>query len=297
MAASASPQPKTQNPVLIVTRFDKVSAWMIAIVLAVAIVAAWEIAVHFVNRPPLPEIPTKMELIELGGYEDGAIDETLNLESPADETEDPSLAEVESEEVEVEELLETVIDMANEAVEQTNEQLQLDAVNAGKPGSATGTGRRPLGVGGGQGGVPADQRWFFRYDNTITLDEYARQLDFFKIEFGVIQGKKLTYVKDFTKAKPTTRTVNSGENENRLYLIWQGGGRRAADLQLFKKAGINATGLPTFQFIPKELEQELFQLEQEFQNRPTEQIRRTYFAILKSGGGYRFVVTRQIHFR
>ena len=210
------------SPVLNVTRYDKVAAWLIALVVGVSIAASWEVAVHFINRPAQANDAVAMELIELpGGSEDGAIDETLLLESPAEETLDPSLAEIESDEVEVEELLDNVIDLADQAVEQTNRQLELDAVNAGKPGSASGTGRRALGVGEGQGGLPRDQRWFVRYDDQITLSEYARRLDYFGVVFGVIQGQELVYVSGFSKPRPDVKRVKSGENEKRLYLIWQ----------------------------------------------------------------------------
>ncbi|WP_339907331.1 hypothetical protein [Symmachiella dynata] len=288
----------SHTPVLDVTRYDKVAAWLIALVVGISLAASWEVALHFINRPAQASDAVAMEFIEVaGGSEDGAIDETLLLESPAEETADPSLAEVESEEVEVQELLDNVIDLADQAVEQTNRQLELDAVNAGKPGSASGTGRRALGIGDGQGGLPRDQRWFFRYDDQITLDEYARRLDHFGVVLGVIQGKELAYVSNFSKARPDVKRVKSGEGEKRLYLTWQGGGRRAADAQLFKKAGIDVTGLSIFQFVPGKLENKLAQLEREYQNRPAEQIRRTYFVIKKAGTGYNFVVTRQILFR
>lgn len=286
------------SPVMDVTRYDKVASWLIALVVCVALGAAWEVAVHFVNRPAQASDAVAMEMIEIpGGSEDGAIDETLLLESPAEETNDPSLAEVESDEVQVQELLDNVIDLADQAVEQNNRQLETDAVNAGKPGSASGTGRRALGVGEGQGGLPRDQRWFVRYDDQITLEEYAHRLDFFGVVFGVIQGRELVYVSNFSKPHPDVKRVKSGEGENRLYLTWQGGGRRAADAQLFQKAGIDVTGLNIFQFVPEKMEQQLADLERKYQNRPAEQIRRTYFAINKAGNGYKIVVTRQILFR
>ena len=57
------------------------------------------------------------------------------------------------------------------------------------------------------------------------------------------------------------------------------------------------TGLNIFQFVPDKMENQLAQLERDYQNRPAEQIRRTYFAIKEAGSGYKFVVTRQILFR
>ncbi len=287
-----------QAPVLQVTRFDQISAWLIALVVAVSLVAAWEIAVHFINRPPRQDISKELILLEpSGGSEDGSPDETLLLESPDPEVPDPSLAEVESEEIQVEELLDTVIEMSDTAAEQTNKQLDVATQNSGNPGSASGTGRRALGNGPGEGGLSRDQRWFIRYSEKQTLEQYARQLDYFGIVFGTIQGREMVYVSDFSKPKPTVKRVKSTKDEQRLYMTWQGGTRSKEDIKLFQKAGISVSGMRIFQFIPPKLENELAHLELDYRNREVQQIRRTYFTVNSVGSGYKFVVTRQLYFR
>ncbi len=289
--------PEPHSPVMTVTRFEKVSSWLIALVAAVTLAAAWEIAVHFLNRPPTVNAAVQMELIDNpGGAEDGSPDETLLLESPEDVVDDPSLAEVESEEVEVEELLENVIDLAETAVEQTNQQLDVDAQNSGNPGRADGTGRRALGEGPGEGGMPRDQRWFIRYGEKQTTEEYARQLDYFGIVLGTIQGNTMYYVSNFSKPKPTVKPVTSTKDEQRLYMTWQGGTRRREDVKLFQKAGINVTGLRIFQFIPKKTEDMLAKLELDYRNRQVREIRRTYFTVRSTGNRFKFEVTKQIYF-
>jgi len=287
-----------QSPVMKVTRYEQVSSGLIALVAGITLLACWEVAVHFINRPVRANEAVPVEMVELpGGEEDGAIDETLLLDSPDPETVDPSLAEVEDDTVELEETLDNVIELADTAVEQSIRQYELDAQNSGNPGSASGTGRRALGVGPGKGGVPRDQRWFVRYGEQQTSQQYAKQLEYFGIVLGALRGNELIYLSDLTKSRPTVRKTTSGKNEKRLYMTWQGGRRRAADEKLFMKAGIDVTGLTTFQFIPKQLEEQLAKLERDYRGRPVEQIRRTYFTVNSTSGGYEFAVTRQIFYR
>ena len=58
------PEP-SHSPVLVVTRYDKVAAWLIALVVGVSLAAGWEVAVHFINRPAQAEDAVPMELIEI----------------------------------------------------------------------------------------------------------------------------------------------------------------------------------------------------------------------------------------
>ena len=155
-----------------------------------------------------------------------------------------------------------------------------------------------MGSGGDGAGVPREQRWYVRFSDSGTIDTYAQQLDFFKIQFGVLTPDgRLVYVWNFSKPKPDTRTVNTGKGEKRLYMTWQGGGRKDADVKLFQKAGVDARRGTIFHFYPTNVEQRLAQLELAYRNKPVEQIRRTYFIVEAEGDGYKFLVTRQTYFR
>jgi hypothetical protein len=255
--------------------------------------AVW-VASH--TEPPAPALP--VEMIDLaGGSDDGSIDETLRVDSPAPESPDATIAEIAAEESEIQEALDTVMELADEAAAQTERQFELGTRNAGKLGSAQGTGRRALGSGTGIGGIPREQRWFVRFGDQQSLDEYARQLDFFGIEFGAIVGRDLIYVSNLSAAKPVLRTVSSGTDEGRLYMTWQGGGRKQADLQLFKKAGVDVGAGSIFHFYPKGVENVLARLEVEYRKRRAEEIRRTYFSVDSANAGYEFVVTRQTYLK
>lgn len=290
---------ETKAPVLGVTSYDNVRAFMCALVLGLIIGVIYLYILYHSQLEPAAEDRVALELIEIpGGAEDGALDETLKVDSPEPPTQDAALTDVDSEVTEMEETLDNVIDVADQATSQAPQQFETDFQNTGKQGSATGSGRRALGSGGDGAGVPREQRWFVRFSDSGTIDTYAQQLDFFKIQFGLLTPDgQLVYVWNFTQAKPDTRSVNTGKNEKRLYMTWQGGGRKDADVKLFNKAGIDARRGTIFHFYPANVEQNLAQLELGYRNKPVEEIRRTYFVVEQQGDGYKFVVTRQTYFQ
>lgn len=288
------------EPVLKVTGYDRAAASVLAAVIgtglaAVVLAAAW--AAQHEWEEDVQAVPLELVTIA-GGVEDGSETETLDLKTEFEETPDPSLAEIRDDQTAIEPMLESVVDLSDRAMDMAREQTDVDAVNAGNPGSATGTGRRALGMGPGDGGLPREQRWFVRFSEGGTSFYYAQQLDHFGIELGaLLPGGKLAYVSNLTAEKPAVRYADSGAGENRLYFTWQGGGRRTADIELFRKAGIDVGGAPIFHFYPKETEEMLAKREVEYRNRPTRDIRRTYFAVEPRGARFEFVVTRQAYFR
>jgi len=133
----------------------------------------------------------------------------------------------------------------------------------------------------------------------LNLDEYARQLDFFGIEFGAIVDGKLVYLSKLASPSPIVRTAAGGADEKRLYMTWQGGSRKQADLQLFQKAGIAVGNGVIFQFYPKDTEDRLARLELAYRSRRANDIRRTYFTVqrIAGGGGYEFTVAHQTYLK
>ncbi len=299
MTSTETNAAQANSPVLKVTRYDRVSASMIAFVVALVGSVIWLTVLWGTNRLSSPQRAVPVELVELaGGVDDGAVDETLRLESPAEETQDPSLAETIAEESEIQEMLESVVELADEATDQAQRQFELEAQNAGKPGSAKGTGRRALGMGPGEAGLPREQRWFMRFSEGGTLDGYAEQLSFFGIELGVLRANgKLDYLYDITAKKPKIRSVSSGKGENRLYMTWRGGNRRISDIQLFERAGSYVGQGLILHFYPPKTEARLARLERNHRDRLVEQIRRTYFAVRRNSTGYEFIVTKQSYFQ
>jgi hypothetical protein len=319
MARSSTDTLAPRQPVMKVTRYEVVSSTLIAITMAVGLLLVVVLSVWLSTRIPKTRTSyVPVELVESpGGFEDGVAGETLRIDSPLPERADATLADVESEKVEVEASLDTVVEAANEAVSLESSgsesfsdsgggqigagvsaaQVTFGMRNAGKPGSAKGTGGRPLGFGSGTGGFPREMRWHIRYGDFQTSAEYANQLDFFGVELGAINGNQLAYVSKMSTAAPQVRRVPSGQDEKRLYMTWRGGDRKKADLELLQKAGIDVGSGMLFQFYPKDIEENLAQIEFAYRKRKASEIRKTYFVVQKAGKGYEFAVTQQTYLK
>jgi hypothetical protein len=296
---STRPPMTLNTPVLRATLYDLVSSWAISLFAGLLVTCALIVTVWLTTRAPKPPDAVPVELVELpGGFEDGSPDETLRVDSPEPESRDAIPDEAMSDQAEIAEAIESVVEMSESATQQVQQQFETGIQNAGKVGSAKGTGRRALGIGPGTGGIPREQRWFVKFGDRTALEEYAKQLSFFGIEIGaLLPDGRLAYLSDLTANTPRVRYVKSGTDEARLYMTWQGGDRRSADVQLFGKANVEIQGeTMVFHFYPKETETRLAQLELEYRHRTVKQIRRTYYAVEPDGTGYKFAVFRQILF-
>lgn len=283
-----------------VTFYDWVSSWVIALFFGLLVTCGMVVAVFLTTRMPKPPAAIPVELVELpGGFEDGSPDETLRVDSPEPEARDAVPADMVAEKMEISEAVEAVVEMSEAATQQVQQQFDTGIQNTGKVGSAKGTGRRALGFGPGTGGIPREQRWFVKFGERSSLEEYAKQLEFFGIELGaLLPDGRLAYLSKLSGGAPEARYVKSGAGETRMYMTWQGGERRGADVQLFSKAGVQVRpDTVIFHFYPKVTENKLAQLELDYRNRTVKQIRRTYYAVEPDGGGYKFSVFRQITFQ
>ncbi|MBL8817513.1 MAG: hypothetical protein JNL58_15920 [Planctomyces sp.] len=284
-------------PKLTINRYDIATAGLMAMLSMAAAALAILIAIWLANRLTTDVVKEPFMESGGGGYEDGTPDATPDVDSPEDPTDDPSVANDQQEVTELMEITDPVVEVAENAAQLVEPTEFSDQKNTGNPGSAEGTGGRPFGSGGGTGGgVRRENRWFVQFSNTGDLKTYASQLDFFKIEIGALFAteNRLVYLSNMAADRPTTREVTTGDSEKRLFMNWEGGNRKEADVELFQKAGIDAKNAAILHFYPSAVEQQLAQLESEYSGgRPPEQIRRTFFEVRPSGGGFQFVVTSQ----
>jgi hypothetical protein len=166
-------------------------------------------------------------------------------------------------------------------------------VASGRRASKLGTGGPGLGFGPGDGGVAREQRWSIIFNNDQTPEEYARQLDALGVELAVVNGPdQLVYVSKFSSPEPVKR-YGSGQSDNRLYFLWQGRGRKASDIALLRKAGIDVGDKVVLQFYPPGVEEKLARLEVLYRGRQPGEIRVTRFSVVPEGGGYGFQVMAQ----
>ncbi len=274
---------------------------MFGALMLVALVAVW--LSNMLPRPSKQRI--EMQALAImppgdGGWEDGVLNATPNVDSPEEPSLDPSLANEESDVTELAAVTEQVMEYSQDAAAIVAPNEFTGVRNTGIPGSAEGTGGRPLGRGGpGRGGEKREQRWFVEFADKGDLKSYAAQLDFFGIELGAkfeTEGR-LVYLSSMSQAQPATRQIlsSAGESEKRLFMNWADGSeeRRKADLELFQKAGIDASQAAIMHFYPPETEQMMAVVEQEYGGRAMAEIRRTYFRVRPAGGGYEFFVQSQ----
>ena len=85
----------------------------------------------------------------------------------------------------------------------------------------------------------------------------------------------------------------SGQSEGRLFFLWQGRGRKASDIALLRKAGIDVGDKMVLQFYSPGVEEKLAQLEVRYKGRQPGEIRVTRFSVVSEGDGYGFQVLAQ----
>lgn len=282
-------------PVMRETAYEMATSAQIALAFGLAAFAALLIAVWLSNL--LPEIES-LEVVMTtgdGGFEDGDPDESLDVESIEDPTDDPSVSN-DQDVVQLEEITEQVITLSENASQLTNPNEYTDPNSGGNPGSAEGTGGRPLGTGGrGNGGTKREQRWIVEFADKGNLKSYARQLDFFNIELGcAFRDGRIFYVKNLS-GSPSVRQAKLNSDDKRLYMNWQGGSERMkADLDLLTQAKVPDPASGTvLHFYDPATEQLMAKVEMEYSGKPIEQVRRTYFQVRRTGSGYEFFVTDQ----
>jgi len=150
-------------------------------------------------------------------------------------------------------------------------------------------------AGGGGTGTGISRHWEVRFLKGNTLETYARQLDFFGIELGVLQpGNKVVYAYNLTKARPDSRT-GPADAEKRYYLTWRSGELQQADRELLARAGIQAQDRIILKFLPPAIEGRLAQLEKARGGARADSIRRTRFGIRSDGAGFAFFIAEQTY--
>ncbi len=270
MNASASSGPRHRAEYgLRVSNYDRVLSMVLAAVLLVGVAVLTLLALWLTSRLFLGQaaVPVVMEQI---GSSDSPLNDQRDLETP--DTDQTDLVEPE-----ITERLAAIAD----AVSSRSALL-------GDP--TLGQSARQ-GGGGEQGGV--ERRWELTFMQGNTLEVYARQLDFFRIELGVLEpGNRITYVSNLAQPKPDTR-VGAADAEGRYYLTWRGGELVEADRQLLARAGVPSEGRLILKFLPPEVETQLAHLEKVHAGKEADEVRRTRFGISPDGDGYRFRVIDQ----
>lgn len=302
MSAGAIPMPVVR----VESAHDRATSFLLAVVLGAGLVAGWLSVIAATTSAYQARTTPPVRVVEVagggGGTPEGkvgsveevniaggaAADKASNNEEDATEFEAPSV------EARPAAMLDAVVDAGENLAE-----VDLSAVSptggklaSGRKRSKVGDGGPGFGFGPGDGGILREDRWSVLFKPGATPDEYARQLDFFRIELAIIEENHLVYVSNFSAPTPTKR-LGTGISDNRLYFIWRGLGRKEGDLALLAKAGLNVGEAVIFLFWPEAAEQALAQLEVKYKGRQPAEIRSTRFGVVGDGGAYQFEVLSQ----
>jgi hypothetical protein len=273
-------------PSLKVSRYDRVAAWLVSLLVLVGLTATVLFIIWLTSVLVLRRVSKPIQMIQYPGRGDHA-------EGFERDAEPPGLEEVDIvlEQPSLEAALEAVTNLAS-TVAASADTFETDSLLTSR-GSGRGDSRPPGPEGEGDNVVPPWERWEIRY-TTASLEEYARQLDYFGIELGAVGGSKLIdYVYNLSRNPPSHRQGPSKE-EKRVYLTWRSGTLREFDLQLLARAGVATQGRIVMQFIPEEVYNELHRLE--FENagdRPPTEWLRTIFGVRPAGRGFEFYIISQ----
>jgi hypothetical protein len=272
------------------TAFDSVSAMLLAVFLIVAMMAFMLFMIWWDSRVTLP----MKELVMLVENPAGRGD---NAEGIARDFEPPGAEEVEAL---IEPTVQDTITAVTDAVSTVAASLEtvVSNSNASTDGKGQGDSRPPGPEGEGDDIIPRSERWQLNFA-AKDLNNYAQQLDFYKIELGALGGSQIQGV-DYASNVSGTPKIRRGksDDEKRLYFMWTTTSPlEKYDRQLLQKAGIPLPGRQMLKFLEKDFENLLANVELDYAKKNGHQsvteIAKTIFESQSAGSGYEFVVIDQ----
>jgi len=285
---------------------DRVTSLLLAVILGALLVFGWLSVIAATTSAYHSRATQPVRVIEVsgggGGTPDGQVGSVEAIDVPggaeADMASNNEEEATDFEEPAVEARPAAMLDTVTES-NQNLAEVDVSAVMpsggrvaSGKRRSKIGTGGPGYGFGPGDGGVRREDRWSINYKTGQTAEEYARQLDAIGVEMAVVSGNQLIYASHFSADRPTTR-IGSGVDNKRLFFVWRGQGRKASDLALLSKAGLDVGEGVIFQFYPAGAESRLEQLEVRYKGKQPAEIRSTRFGVTQVGNSYGFEVLSQ----
>jgi hypothetical protein len=273
-----------------VNRYDRVAGVLISLLMLIGGAVGVMLVVWLTTLLVFAPAPVPIRLVEnVAGRGDHAAGFARDLEAPGEE-EMPELQEPQ-----VQTALEAVTDAVS-TVASSMDVFDTTSITTSKGKGGLGDSRPPGPLGEGDNIIPRYERWEIRYLSN-SVNAYAQQLDFFKIELGAAGGKpNVDYAFNLAKGRPDTRQGPS-KDEKRLYMTWKSGTLKQFDQQLLGRAGIATTGRMVMQFYPQDTEDRLAWIEMENAKKEghpnVKEFLRTIFAVRPAGRGYEYHVLEQ----
>ena len=273
-----SSKPDLHDYRLQVSLYDRVASWLLANLVLLGAAVLMLLVIWLTNRIFSRQTAVQVQLEEIG------TGDSLFREGP--ELDTPTPDDLREEMDHTEPVLGDTLASISNVVATNASMLDSPSMNrAIRPG-----GRM---VRRGRPGRP--RHWEVRFNKGSTLENYAKQLDFFRIELGVLMpGNKVQYAHDLSKAKPGQRT-GPADTEKRYYLTWRRGELQQADRELLGRAGIDAQNKIILKFLPPDVEGRLVELEKAKAGPELENVRTTRFGVRQTAAGYEFYLIDQTY--
>jgi hypothetical protein len=295
MSAGLKPIDDRRVESLRISRYDQTSGLLLTVLLTLGTITLLMFLIWLSSRTVWvsPAVPVTV-LEDVGGGGSG------NMAPAEREIEEPPTSEVQ--------------EMVEQPITQTLDEIShivgtgavdFDAFTTAVVEGSTGTGHgKGSGIGDGTGkgpggpgtsdGIPAWERWEVRMTAPSDI-EYAKMLDFFKVELGVAGGGRDTvdYISNLSAPRPTVR-AGDPKKENRLRFLHRSGELRQADRRLAANAGVKTDGRIVFQFYDQATYQKLLALENaRMGSHRIREVARTIFGVRGPPGRYEFFVIDQ----
>ena len=268
-----------------ISRFDIVTSLFMALILFIGVFVTMLFIIWITSRWTWPPQAIAPLVENPAGRADHAEGEERDFEPPSAE--------------EIEELLEPTLEETLTAVTDAVSTVAATVANVQATTESKGDSRPPGPLGEGDDIVPRFERWQLNF-TAHNVQEYATQLDFYRIELGAIGGSiQGVDVANSLAGTPKKRRIVNTEEEKRLYFMWTAPSPLMQfDRQLLQKADVSlAANRQMLKFIPKELENRLAQTELDYAkskgHQSVTEIAKTVFESVPDGRGYTFQVVNQ----
>lgn len=284
-----STPPAAREYKLTINSYDRTSTLLIALLVMVGLTVFCLLVIFFANRTfptivPIPVVP--VEATSANANQGFATEP-----DPPGAEDAPDLAEPQ---------LQDTLDALTSAASISQALLSDETLEAEDiAGKGKGLGDARMAGPGGDGvveRVPRWERWKFRFEPEST-GEFARWLDFHKIEIGVVGRDNLIhYAFEMSSGNPKQRAAEPTK-ETRGYTSAADGPMPTLTNQLARKADIARHGSIVLLFYPFEVESILWTIEQKHaEGRGANDIRETVFTVTRDGGNFSFEVIDQKYF-
>jgi hypothetical protein len=270
-----------------VNAFDRASSWLVSLLIISTLTVAGLLIVYFTRQLIVPSKAIPVTPVE-AAHQPAEVAMGLKQDpEPPGVEEVPDLLEPQ-----LQNTLSAVVDAVASRTALLSDE-SIEAKDDATQGHSLGDIRQAGSDSQGEGRREPEREIRFEPEN---IEQYAKFLDFFGIELGVLgRDNKIYYAYNLTKQVPDVR-VGEPSGEDRLYMNSALGRFAALDRRLAQNAGIVDRGKIILQFYPPETQAILFGLEQrQAGKRKPEEIRRTIFRVTPEGDKFEFSVEQQFY--